>query len=218
MRPGRRRTAPRPAACAAARRARRHRPPHQAAQAVDAGLVSTRARPAAIACSTVGCAGTRRPAAGATASRRPARWSSGGCAGRVGAVVVQARGLLQLLEHGDEALRREAGLVITPKPMRSASRSMSREKFSCCCSASAWLPAITAAPACGFLLAAMAPRIMAATISGRCCFSCSIRREMWRCVTWLSSCASTEASSSRLAVTLTRPRCRPSQPPGTRRR
>ena len=93
--------------------------------------------------------------------------------------------------------------------MRSASRSMSREKLSWFCTASACPPTISACPAFGLLLAARAPSTMAPIISGvvRCC--CAIRRAMWRCVTWLSSCAMTEASSSRLATTPIRPRCTP---------
>ncbi len=93
--------------------------------------------------------------------------------------------------------------------MRSASRSMSREKFSWFCTASAWPPTISAWAASGLLLAARAPRISAPIISGVCRPCCAISREMWRCVTWLSSCANTEASSSRVAVTPIRPRCTP---------
>ena len=38
---------------------------------------------------------------------------------------------------------------------------------------------------------------------------------MWRCVTCDISCASTEASSSRVVVIAIRPRCTPTKPPGS---
>ncbi len=92
---------------------------------------------------------------------------------------------------------------------------MSREKFSWLCIAPAWLPAIMAFAACGLLEAASAPRIMAPISSGVDRFSWLNIRAMCRCVTWLSSCASTDASSSPDVVTLTSPRFSPSQPPGS---
>ena len=99
--------------------------------------------------------------------------------------------------------------VRMPKPMRSASRSMAREKLSCCWITAACPPTASAAPACGFLLAAIAPSTIAASISGawRSCWVSM--RGMWRWVMWLISCASTEASSSRELTAPTSPVCSP---------
>ena len=101
--------------------------------------------------------------------------------------------------------------VITPKPTRSASRSMSREKLSWFCIAMAWLPMITACPASPLplLVAAIMPSTSAASISGMSRLCLAMRRAMWRCVTCDSSCPSTVASSSRLSVTAISPRCTP---------
>ena len=66
--------------------------------------------------------------------------------------------------------------------------------------AAAWLPTMMASPAAGFLLAAMAPSSMVASINGAILLCWSRLRAMWRCVTWLSSCPMTVASSSRSCV------------------
>ena len=82
----------------------------------------------------------RRPApvpSARSAPRRCARWSAGGCAGRGSRRCRSgARRLVELLEHRRHAARREAGAGHHAKPTRSASRSMSREKFSWPCIAS----------------------------------------------------------------------------------
>ncbi len=98
---------------------------------------------------------------------------------------------------------------ISPMPTRSASRSMSREKLSWFCRASACPPTTSACVAPGFLLAASAPSTIAPSSSGVWRLCCVSKREMCRCVTWLSSCAITEASSSRVPTTPIKPRCSP---------
>ena len=102
-------------------------------------------------------------------------------------------------------------LVSTPKPMRSASRSMSREKFNWPWIAAAWPPAIIALAASMWVLrvAASTPRIIAAAPISDWRFSIAIARAMWRCVTCDISCASTDASSSRVDVIAISPRCTP---------
>ena len=101
--------------------------------------------------------------------------------------------------------------VITWKPTRSASRSMSREKLSWPWIAAAWVPATTALIASGLLLRAAAsmPRTSAARPTSERFESPAMLRAMWRCVTCDISCASTEASSSRVAVIAIRPRWTP---------
>ena len=98
---------------------------------------------------------------------------------------------------------------ISPMPTRSASRSMSREKLSWFCRASACPPTTSACVAPGFLLAAKAPSTIAPSSSGVWRLCCVSKREMCRCVTWLNSCAITEASSSRVPTTPIKPRCSP---------
>ena len=97
------------------------------------------------------------------------------------------------------------------KPMRSASRSMSREKLSWPWIMPAWLPAMAALAALALLerLAAMMPISSAARPMIDWRLLLAMPRAMWRCVMWLSSCASTEASSSREAVMAIRPRWTP---------
>jgi hypothetical protein len=73
---------------------------------------------------------------------------------------------------------------------------------------------ITALAAPGFLLAANAPRIKAPINQGAMPLWREIMREIWRCVTWLSSWAITDANSSRLVTTPTSPRCKPMYAPG----
>ena len=99
----------------------------------------------------------------------------------------------------------------TEKPTRSASRSMSREKLSWPCTAAAWPPRIAACAASGLLPleAASTPRIKPASASRLWRWLVVTLRAMWRCVTCVSSCASTEASSSAEAVRLISPRCTP---------
>ena len=70
---------------------------------------------------------------------------------------------------------------------------MSREKSSCPCAATACPPTMAAMPAFEFLLATSAPNTIAASIHGACFDCCVSSREICRCVTWLSSCASTAA-------------------------
>ena len=87
------------------------------------------------------CARARRPAAArraaalrrrARAPRRCARWSAGGCADTGTRCCRSGGSTVQLLEHRRHALRRVARRRSdTFQPMRSASRSMSREKLSC---------------------------------------------------------------------------------------
>ena len=102
---------------------------------------------------------------------------------------------------------------IRAKPTRSASRSMSREKLSCPCAASAWLPTTVALTASALLLparlAASRPTTNAARLSKLWCLLLAMLRAMWRCVMCDSSCASTDASSSRVAVMAINPRCTP---------
>ena len=88
---------------------------------------------------------------------------------------------------------------------------MSREKFSMPWIAAACPPVINALAASGRLLrpAAMAPTIIAAMPISDCRDSLTMPRAMCRWVTCDSSCASTEASSSRLPVTAINPRCTP---------
>ena len=97
------------------------------------------------------------------------------------------------------------------KPMRSASRSMSREKLSWPCTAAAWPPVITALAASVLLLreAASTPTIIAAMPISDWRLLLTMLRAMCRCVTCDSSWASTEASSSRVAVIAISPRCTP---------
>ena len=90
---------------------------------------------------------------------------------------------------------------------------MSREKFSWPCAASAWLPTMAALAASALLLparlAASTPTTSAARLSSVWCLLLAMLRAIWRCVMCDSSCASTEASSSREAVMAIRPRCTP---------
>ena len=86
---------------------------------------------------------------------------------------------------------------------------MSREKFNWFWIASAWPPVSSALAASGLLLAASTPRIMAPISQGVCWLCWAVMREMWRCVMWLSSCPSTDASSSVLETTPIIPRCSP---------
>lgn len=86
---------------------------------------------------------------------------------------------------------------------------MSREKFSWVCIATAWLPTMAALATSVLARAASAPRIMAPSIQGAKRSWLDTRRAMWRCDTWLSSCAITEASSSGRSVTASRPRFTP---------
>ncbi|MNV43206.1 hypothetical protein D3C71_1349130 [compost metagenome] len=76
-------------------------------------------------------------------------------------------------------------------------------------------PIIRACAAAGFLLAAKAPSNMLAIITGVMRFCCAIMRAICRWVIWLNSCANTDASSSRLPTTATRPVCTPIKPPGS---
>ena len=167
--------------------------------------ISTRARACASACSS-----TRRRAAPrgagrcpcARAPRRCARWSAGGCAGRgsrrcrSGARRWSSFSNIAAMPPGAKPAP-----VSTPKPMRSASRSMSREKLSW-----PWIDRRLAAGdhrvaprrRCRARLAASTPRIIAARPISDCRLLLAMLRAMWRCVTCDSSCASTEASSSRV--------------------
>ncbi len=101
--------------------------------------------------------------------------------------------------------------VSTWKPMRSASRSMSREKLSWPWIEAAWPPVTTAATPSVLLarLAAITPMIIAARPISDWRLLLVMPRAMWRCVTCDSSCASTAASSSREPVSAIRPRCTP---------
>ena len=71
-----------------------------------------------------------------------------------------------------------------------------------------------AVPAVGLLLAAKMASNMAPISSGDCWFWRDIKRAMWRWVTWVNSCASTEANSWRLATVAISPKCTPKYPPG----
>ncbi len=90
---------------------------------------------------------------------------------------------------------------------------MSREKLSWPCAASAWLPTIAAfavsAPLLPALLATTRPASIAARLSSDWRLALPMLRAMWRCVMCDISCASTEASSSRVAVSAIRPRFTP---------
>ncbi len=100
---------------------------------------------------------------------------------------------------------------IRSRPMRSASRSMSREKLSWPCAIMAWLPTTTAW-AVSMLrewLAASKPRMVAAIVAMPWWLALVMLRAMWRCVTCVISWASTEASSSGVAVMPTSPRYTP---------
>ena len=97
----------------------------------------------------------------------------------------------------------------TENPMRSASRSMSREKLSWPCTAAAWPPRMAACAASGLLRAASTPRISPANASRPWRWLVVTLRAMWRCVTCDSSCASTDASSSADEVRLIIARCTP---------
>ena len=107
--------------------------------------------------------------------------------------------------------------VITWKPTRSASRSTSREKLRPPWIDPACEPATTALIASGLLAreAASRPRTSAAMLTSERRVSPAMPRAMWRWVTCDISCASTEASSSRLVVMAIRPRCTPTKPPGS---
>ena len=101
--------------------------------------------------------------------------------------------------------------VMTWKPTRSASRSTSREKLSWPWIVAAWEPVTTAAIASGLWLldAASMPRTSAASPTSERFESPEMLRAMWRCETCDISCASTEASSSRVVVIAIRPRWTP---------
>ena len=90
---------------------------------------------------------------------------------------------------------------------------MSREKLSWPCTIAAWLPTITACVASPLplpaRLAASTPSSIAAMPTSDCRLELAMLRAMWRCETCDSSCASTEASSSRVGVAAIRPRCTP---------
>ncbi len=97
---------------------------------------------------------------------------------------------------------------------------MSREKLSWLWIAAAWPPAITALAAFApsgprLRLAASTPRIVVTMPRIEACRLGAMLRAMWRCVMCDSSCASTEASSSREAVIAINPRCTPMKPPGS---
>ena len=106
--------------------------------------------------------------------------------------------------------------TITWKPIRSASRSMSREKLSWPWIVAAWVPVTTALIASGLLLreAASRPMISAARLTSERRELPVMLRAMCRCDTCDSSCPSTDASSSRVTVIAIRPRCTPTKPPG----
>ena len=101
--------------------------------------------------------------------------------------------------------------------MRSASRSMSREKFSCAWMAAPCPPMMAALARSTLLarLAAMMPSSSEATASSEACCCGAMLRAMWRCVTCESSCAMTLANWSRVVVMAIRPRCAPTKPPGS---
>ena len=88
---------------------------------------------------------------------------------------------------------------------------MSREKLSWPCTAAAWLPMIAACAASELLAreAAISPTIMPASASRLWRLLDVTLRAMWRCVRCVSSCASTEASSSALPVSAISARCTP---------
>ena len=86
---------------------------------------------------------------------------------------------------------------------------MSREKFNWVWMAKACPPEIMAVPAVGLLLAAKMASSMAPINSGDCWLWRDIKRAMWRWVTWVSSCANTEANSWRLATVAISPKCTP---------
>ena len=93
--------------------------------------------------------------------------------------------------------------------MRSASYSFSRVKLICDWMASACPEAIAAEVACDDddepeRDAAIA-RASPASMYSSAFFSFDIARAMWRCVTCVISCASTEASSDSLCVSRMRP-------------
>ena len=88
---------------------------------------------------------------------------------------------------------------------------MSREKFNCPWIAAACPPMMRAlAPSMLLLrLAARMPSSSVATDSSVAFFCGAMLRAMWRCVMWVSSCASTEASWSAVVVSCISPRCTP---------
>ena len=94
---------------------------------------------------------------------------------------------------------------------------MSREKLSWPCAIAACPPTMAACAASPLLarLAASMPSSMAARPTSDWRLALATLRAMWRCVTWDSSCASTEASSSRVPVIAISPRCTPTKPPGS---
>ncbi len=63
--------------------------------------------------------------------------------------------------------------------------------------------------------AAISPTIMPASASRLWRLLAVTLRAMWRWVTWVSSCASTEASSSAAPVSAIRAKCTPTKPPGS---
>ena len=101
--------------------------------------------------------------------------------------------------------------AIVARPLRSASRSMSREKFSWACSMAACPPMMAACATSGLPArpATSRPSSMAAMLSVLLRDAADMLRAMWRRVTWASSCASTDASSSGVAVMAISPRCTP---------
>ena len=88
---------------------------------------------------------------------------------------------------------------------------MSREKLSWPCTAAACPPRMAACAASGLppLEAAKTPRIKPANASMLWRWLVVTLRAMWRCVMCVSSCASTEASSSAVLVRLISAKCTP---------
>ena len=90
---------------------------------------------------------------------------------------------------------------------------MSREKLSCPCAARAWLPTTATCAVSTLLLpdllATTRPASMAARLSSDWRLALPMLRAMWRWVMCDISCASTEASSSRVAVIAIMPRFTP---------
>ncbi|MDT4856922.1 hypothetical protein FQZ97_913260 [compost metagenome] len=86
---------------------------------------------------------------------------------------------------------------------------MSREKLSWVCTATAWLPTMAALATSALARAASTPSTMAPSSQGACLSWRESMRAMWRCDTWLNSCASTLATSCGVSVTASSPRCTP---------
>ncbi len=104
---------------------------------------------------------------------------------------------------------------MTWMPMRSASCSLARVKFSAYCCWPAAMAAIAACPAWGETTpSSIAPSMPTAegTLSR---LAASNMRAAWRWVTCEISCARTPASSLSVLVSWMRPVCTPMKPPGT---